>query len=142
MYIMPRLSESFIGMIMVFSCFFYLKVQSNPWNPEKAPLQQVISNHFVTTTISKSCTVKEFQVKHDLRVNSANFFVECTNTIVKDFRDVMLMDKVMFGFGFGQTNLMRGCTFDTNYYRKVASYSQVRLLDLMQVNILISTKCL
>ena len=80
---------------MVFIQCFYLKAQSNPWNPKKAPLQRVISNHFKTTTISKSCTVKEFQMKHDLRINGANVFIQCTNPIVDDCRDVMLMDKVV-----------------------------------------------
>ena len=56
----------------------------------------MISNHFMTTTLTKDCTAPEFQEKYDLRVNAANVFVEYTNTIVKDIRDVMLMDKVMF----------------------------------------------
>ena len=76
--------------------FFYLKAQSNPWNPENVPLQQVISNHFVNTTITSSCAAEDFQRKYDLRTNTFNIFVECTNQqIIKDCRDVMLMDKVM-----------------------------------------------
>ena len=81
----------FIPLIII----IYLKVQSNPWNPEKAPLQRVISNHFMTTTISKSCIVKKFLEQHDLKVKGANVFIECTNPIVDDSRDVMLMDKVI-----------------------------------------------
>ena len=73
------------------------KAQSNPWNPEKAPLQRVISNHFKTTTIPRDCTAEDFQREYDLKINGANAFIECTNPIVEDFeiRNVILMDKVM-----------------------------------------------
>ena len=49
----------------------------------------------MTTTITSDCTVQEFQTKYDLRVNGANVFIECGDVIIEDFRDVMLMDKVI-----------------------------------------------
>ena len=73
---------------------FYLKAQSNPWNPEKTPFHRVISNHFMTTTVTKECTVQDIRTKYDLRVNAPNVYIECTNPITEDFRDIMLLDKV------------------------------------------------
>ena len=82
-------------LLLLLLLLFYLKEQSNPWNPEKAPLQQVTSNHFMITTISRDCTVQEFLTKHDLKFKGANLFIECGDSIIEDFRDVMLMDKVL-----------------------------------------------
>ena len=75
--------------------FYYQKVKTtNPWNPEVAPLQQVVSNHFNTTTITGECTVEEFQEINKLEANKANVFVEYDGSVIKKFRDVILMDKV------------------------------------------------
>lgn len=73
-------------------------MQSNAWNPENVPLQQVISDHFMTTKITSDseCTVEEFQKKNDLRINSTNVFIEYYgNPVTEKIRDVMLMDKVI-----------------------------------------------
>ena len=36
-----------------------------------------------------------FQTKYDLRINGANVFIEYDDQIIKDFCDVMLMEKVI-----------------------------------------------
>ena len=71
------------------------KVQTKEWNPDKPPLQQVISNHFMTTTISNECTMEEFQQRNDLRLKGANVFIEYGDPVMKDIRDVILKHKVM-----------------------------------------------
>ena len=55
----------------------------------------MISNHFMTTTMTSECTVEEFQKNNDLRIGGANVFIECGDPIIEDFRDVMLINKVI-----------------------------------------------
>lgn len=71
------------------------KVQTKEWNPDEAPIQQVVSNHFMTTPISHECTVEEFQRRNDLRLKGANVFIEYGDQVVNDIRDVILKHKVM-----------------------------------------------
>ena len=71
-------------------------MQINPWNPDKAPLQQVISEHFKITTIKKECTVEQFQVENNLKKGGASVFIEYSDPVKKDLiRDVILKEKVM-----------------------------------------------
>ena len=56
----------------------------------------MMSNHFMTTIISKECTMEEFQRQNDLRLKGSNVFIEYDDSMnVKDIRDVILKDKVI-----------------------------------------------
>ena len=69
---------------------------SNPWNPKEAPLQPVISNHFMITTLKKEYTVEEFKEEKNLRKKSSNVFIEYREFVKKDLiRDVILIEKVI-----------------------------------------------
>ena len=69
----------------------------NPWNPEKAPLQPVVSNHFMPLTVKVGCTLEEFRKQNNLEANRANVFIEYGDPVRKDLkiRDVILMDEVI-----------------------------------------------
>ena len=73
----------------------HTKVKAKPWKPENAPLQPVISNHFMTSTVTSECTVDEFRKEKNLEANKANVFIEFGDPIIKDIRDVILEDKVL-----------------------------------------------
>ena len=55
----------------------------------------MISNHFIISTVSSECIVEELQKQEDLEVNKSNVLVEYGDPIIKQVRDVILMDKVI-----------------------------------------------
>lgn len=58
----------------------------------------MISNHFKTTIVKSECTVQQFQEKNDLKKNGSNVFIEyddASENKLRDFTDVMLLDKVI-----------------------------------------------